>query len=120
MEKISFHENHREFSRVNLEMKGVYRAIYPQRNEGCAEIQNLSHGGLMFISSDFLKTGDLLDMTVYYQDVDISFNSKVVWTEALGGILPPEYKFGIEYISLSSMDKSYLSLIIATNQEQKQ
>jgi c-di-GMP-binding flagellar brake protein YcgR len=111
----SFQENRREFSRVNLELKGVYRVLYPERNEGCAEIQNLSQGGLMFISSDTLNKGNLLDMKVYCQDFDISVNAKVVWAEELSGILSAEYKFGIEYLKLSTIDKRYLSLIISSN-----
>ena len=115
MAKGSFQEYHREFPRVNFELKGVYRVLDLERNEGCAEIQNLSIGGLMFISSYILNKGDLLDMTVYYQEFEIPFNAKVVWAEELSGILPEEYKFGIEYLKISAMDKRYLSLIISSN-----
>lgn len=118
MGKESHQENRREFPRVNLELKAVYRVLNLERNEGNAEIQNLSYGGLMFISSDALTTGDLLDIIIYYKAGDISFNAKVVWAEPLGELLPPEHNIGIKYMSLSSMDKNYLSLIIASTQGQ--
>lgn len=115
----SFQENNRQFPRINLELKGVYRVLDLERNEGCAEIQNLSHGGLMFISSNTLREGDSLDMTLFCQEFEISFNARVVWAEELGGILAAEYRFGIEYLKISPMNKGYLSLMVASNQETK-
>ncbi len=119
MTKEPFQENPREFPRVNLELKGVYRVLDLEGKEGCAEIQNLSHGGLMFIASHTLNERDLLDMTVYYQKLEIPFNAKVVWTEPMNETLPIEYKCGLEYMKISATDKIYLSLIIALNQETK-
>jgi len=119
MAKGSFQENNRQFPRVNLDLKGVYRVLDLERNEGCAEIQNLSHGGLMFISSNILRKGDLLDMTLFCLEFEIFFNAKVVWTEQLGGIIADEYRFGIQYLRIPTMDKRYLSLIIASKYDSK-
>ncbi len=119
MVKGLFHENPREFPRVNLDVKGIYRVLNQERKEGCAEIQNLSHGGLMFIASHSLNKGVLLDITIYYQELEIPLNAKVVWAEPMSDTLPIEYQCGIEVMKISTIDKIYLSLLIASCQETK-
>lgn len=119
MTKGSFRENPREFQRINLELKGIYRVLNPDGQEGCAEIQNLSHGGLMFIASHTLNKWDLLDMTVYYQEFEIPLNGKVVWTAPMSETLPIEYQCGLEYMKISAVDKMYLSLIMVLHQERE-
>ena len=110
-------KNKREFQRINLELKGSYRVVGLERSDGCAEIQNIGHGGLMFISSSSLNRGDSLDMTIYYQEFEIPINISVVWSEKLMGTLPNEFKYGVKYLASSNMERSYLSLIIGSNHE---
>lgn len=112
--KEFFGKDIREFRRINLELKGSFRVLNCERNEGCAEIQNIGHGGLMFISSSALAKGDSLNMIVYYREFEIPFNAKVVWTESLLGSSPEEFKYGIRYQSISILEQSYLSMIFGS------
>jgi len=113
----AFQAHHRQFPRFNLEMKGFYRVFDLGKNDGCAEIQDLSHGGLMFISSDPLNKGDLIGITVLNLEIEMSFNARIVWTEKIAGNLAAGYRFGIEYLNVSAMNKRNLSLFIASKQE---
>lgn len=108
-------ENKREFRRIDIELKASYRIQDIERNEGCAEIQNLGHGGLMFIASSALNKGDLVDMTVYFNESAIPFHARIVWSKELNGTWPQECKHGAAYTEISTLEQSYLSLIIGSN-----
>jgi hypothetical protein len=112
-------ENQREFRRIDIELKASYRIQDVERNDGCAEIQNLGHGGLMFIASSALSKGDLVDMTVYFNESAIPFHAKIVWSKELSGTLPQEFKYGAQYTKISTLEQSYLSLIIGSDHKTK-
>jgi len=115
MERDLAQDEKREFRRVNVELKGSYRVLEKERSEGCAEIQNLSHSGLMFIASSVLIRGDAIEMTVYFDEYEIPFSAKVVWLEKLYGSLPEENKYGVKYTRISPLEQSHLALIISSH-----
>lgn len=108
-------EKEREFRRIDIELKASYQIPDLERNEGCAEIQNLGHGGLMFITSSALNKGDLVDMTVYFNETEIPFHAKIVWSKELSGTLPREFQYGAQYTKIATLEQSYLSLIIGSD-----
>jgi hypothetical protein len=110
-------ENQREFRRIDIELKASYRVQDIEINEGWAEIQNLGHGGLMFIASSPINKGDLVYMTVYFNESEIPVHAKIVWSKELSGTLPQEFKYGAEYTKIASLEQSYLSLIIGSNHQ---
>lgn len=67
----------------------------------------------MFISSVPLSKGDLIEVTVIYLNLEISFSAKVVWTEELFSPEDFEYKCGVEYVKISENDRSLIYNIIA-------
>lgn len=111
--------NQRTFPRIAVELRGGFRVPDVERKEGWAEIQNLSHGGLMFIASSLLNRGDSIDMTVYHKEIEIALNAEVVWSEQLDGSVPEEFKYGLKFIRMSDFDKAYMSWILAAGEETK-
>ncbi|HXN06467.1 MAG TPA: PilZ domain-containing protein [Nitrospiria bacterium] len=107
----------RTFPRIAVELKGGFRVPNVERKEGWAEIQNLSHGGLMFIASSLLNRGDSIDMTFYHKEIEIALNAEVVWSEQLDGSTPEEFKYGLKFVRISDFDKAYMSWILAAGEE---
>jgi hypothetical protein len=93
---------------------GSYRIQSVERSDGCAEIQNIGHGGLMFIASEPLQVGGLIDLTIIEPEYEIRLGARIVWREKLKGPLPTEFKYGVRYRDISALEQSYLSLIIGS------
>jgi len=110
-------DGQREYRRVEIELRGSFKTQRGDRLEGCAEIQNVGHGGLMFISSASLKRGEFIDLIVYFNDLEIPLKGEVVWTEELAESIPAESKFGVKYSSISPLEQRYLSTIIGFNRK---
>ena len=109
--------DHREFSRVRFEIKGMVHSLDRDKEEGCAEIQNLSHGGVMFISSSPLNKGERLDMTLYHHEFEIPLEGTVIWSEACDAASIKEFNYGLKFGEISSVHRVTLSHILSSNHD---
>jgi len=117
MPQGAIQEDRRKFPRVDVEIKGIFRVIDSKTKDGLAEIQNVSLGGVMFISSSPLQSGGLIEMTLFLKGSEISHKANVVWAEKVKGLLAPECQYGIEFVTISPLERRYLSFIISSDLE---
>jgi hypothetical protein len=109
-----FDPSRRKFRRVDVELIGSYNVLGMEQSEGCAEIQNVGYGGVMFIASSPLNRGESLEMTIYCREIEIPFQADVVWVETLTEDIPIDYRLGVKYTKISALETGWLSLIIGS------
>ena len=89
----------RKFPRVDLEMKGDFQILMPDRDRDhhSGRIKTLGGGGMMMISPLPLSEGTPLQVTILLPPDPITLNARVVWAEPAGKEAGSGFKVGLKF-----------------------
>jgi HD-GYP domain-containing protein (c-di-GMP phosphodiesterase class II) len=95
---------HRKFPRVNIEIKGEFRILYPENNEGIEKVfaikaRAIGRGGMMMFSPINVGEKTPLQVRLFPFSQTITLNAKVAWTKPVGAKDSLGFKIGLEFDS---------------------
>ena len=103
----------RLFKRIRYHAEAEVTA--PGRNRMVVETQDLSMGGLCFVSSEPFSTDDRVELafTLLKKDIRVKATGRVSWTRRMdpspGDAAGGTYRIGVEFTKLSAKDRQALS-----------
>lgn len=112
----------RNFSRVDMEMKGEFW-ILEEVNEKemfSSEIKTVGKGGFMFVSPVPLAVDTHLKIRLLDRNHGITFLSKVVWTKSVGKNEASGFYVGLQYDPTDQDSVLEIDFLLQTAQNKRQ
>ena len=107
-------EDRRQFVRINSQLVVSYRVI-GERGEGILSVtQNLSRGGICFLTDAWIAPETVLqiDVRIPQRQQLIRFTAEVVWSGALLlehlGQSPHRFQTGVRFVEIAETDQQLL------------
>jgi len=104
----------RRFPRVSAVHAVMVRLLGVKAFEEFARTRVIGPGGCMFVSEESLGFGSLMELSIAVRGRGVKTDSRVVYEIRKS---PTEHQVGVEFLRISSSDRSFLESIVAQRKD---